>query len=616
MTRLVLQCEEELENGIKIFNMNDSAMAEDLVIRFSNFGAIIDHFYDVIGFQHLLEHCIFHKRENQFLYSNAETTSSDMLIYFIFNKDKSDLEHCLEYVEKWFFKNNDYREINLSRNLTLKEIEEYIKVLDNEYIYRDALDIPWPLPTFFLTNKQYHYLGGNRLSLQGREREIQSILQKPFTIASNDIQIFVNNSYARFILPQIKKMFGKIIPVKRINKNFTLHPESFFNHVVSINHSRINSIIFIIDRSIVSVEDLTILKIVSDTFFCSSVFIKELYFSFHFDNIDELARFLTRTTISFIDFLDSYIKKVPFKLEYSLHDIHLMPKTLLNFINTTKDPTYVQYVKTFSHNLERVYNVIRTLIETKQYVISNNGGPFYNKTTMDGIKYYTTPAQINFENVGNFNCRNTNTRKSMSYFSNKLSQCVISGVQLGNNPTNKISELSCQRLISNNFCGERPPILFYFTSLYYFFCSSFGNNFEEFLNIMKNTQQQLIISPNIILSDKIYEITTEYNFFYFCFKIKQKYKDVLEIIKSDINSTLRRFGLVYFTNTYERNIGIGNLLLSISSLVDPNDFIQIHNIILSIFRSYYVPFTFTSVRSKRALVNNFITLVKKSVTTI
>lgn len=225
---------KHIKNGIKIYLVQDHLLENDLIIKLKNYGAVIDHHFNVIGFQHLLEHCFFFQSDDYNLRSNAATSFSDMSIEVSFQDRKVYSNNpTLLMIKKWFFKNNDYTHLNFSRNLTTDEVKKYINELDNESIYRDLLVIPWALQNFFISNKEYHYFGGNRQSFLNKEDDIVSFLKNPLPVPIEDISIYLRMSSYPFY-SEIVNIFDKLKPISRPNLSFSYNKQDFFNKVVQI----------------------------------------------------------------------------------------------------------------------------------------------------------------------------------------------------------------------------------------------------------------------------------------------------------------------------------------------------------------------------------------------
>lgn len=603
---------KHIKNGIKIYLVEDHLLENDLIIKLKNYGAIIDHHFNVIGFQHLLEHCFFFQNDDYNLRSNAATTFADMSIEVSFQDRKVYANNpTLLMIKKWFFKNNDYTHLNFSRDLTIDEVRKYINELDNESIYRDLLVIPWALQNFFISNKEYHYFGGNRRSFLNKEEDIISFLKNPLPVPIEDISIYIRMSSYPFY-SEIVNIFNKLKPISRPSISFSYNKQDFFNKVVQINRSDLNELIFIIDKDLISINDLVKMTLLFNNFsFTENSYINEYYISFSYSKINDLCQMIIALEKSPILFLQPYLSNDIISdsiLYFEMFDI--IPNDVISYLSTSQFITRFDFYDKENKIINHFLNLLNLAILNKEYIINTKIDNFYKYQTSINEPYNIFDINFNFNNfynsplISNNNIWKINSETKCNRSSN------INKVDL----SKQSIEYDNFRYIGKQPKDNKPSIYFYFEALILYFSTP---NFSSLKNIVTGFQKQsyqsiLKIQPknNIILSNKEHIIKTEYDFLLACFQIPNKYIDILNDYKTNLTHRLKKLGLLYHLESVLVKFNKKSLIFFYTSC-HKEGMNTISNHIKSSLVSNNIPFAFNIIKSERSFFNDLSSVQKE-----
>lgn len=601
---------KELENGIKIFIVQDHLMENDLIIKFKNYGAVIDHHFNIMGFQHLLEHCFFFQNDNYNLFTNASTSFSDMNIEISFQDRRVYPSNpTLLVIKNWFFKNNDLTKLDFSRKLTLDEIRLYINELDNEFVYRDLLSIHWGLQTFCLSNKDCHYFGGNQYSFYNKEYEIIEFLQKPFPVPNEDINIYLRASSYPFY-KEIVNIFGHIKKIKKPELSFNYNREKFFNKVVQINRDSLNELIFIMDRDILSIHDLVKLTLLFNNFsFSENSYINEYYLSFTYHTINDLCQIIIALEKTPELFLKQYLTNDPISdniLYYEMFEI--IPSDVLTYISNNIDLSKVDYYERERKLIKKFIGLLKQAVLNKEYIINTKIDNFYKYQTKYDEPYNIFDINFNFKNFFNSSSLDKQSVHHDKRFKCNQRQQIIS-VDL----KNKNIQNNMFMYLNKDIKPFKPSIYFYFeTLIVYFSMPNFLNlkhvvddfHKHKFYNILK-------IQPltNVVLSNKMYVINTEYDFLFLCFQVSNKFIPLLRESKTNLTHRLKKLGLLYHLDSVHVQYDKKSLIFYYTSC-RKEGMEKIINYIKASFVSNNIPYKFNIVKSETSFFNDLSSLQK------
>lgn len=600
-----------LDNGIKIFIVQDHLLENDLIIKFKNYGAVIDHYFNIIGFQHLLEHCFFFQTDNYNLSTNASTSFSDMNIEISFQNPKVYPNNpTLLVIKKWFFKNNDFTRLDFSRDLTRDEVILYINELDNEFIYRDLLSIHWGLQNFCLSNKDYHYFGGNRSSFYNKENEIIAFLKKPFPVPTEDINIYLRISSYQFY-NEIAKIFSKIKKVHRPKITFDYNKTNFFNKVVQINRSDFNELVFILDKNLFTSYDLVKMSLLFNNFsFSENSYINEYYISFNYTSINDLCQVILALEKSPDLFLRYYLTNDPISdniLYYEMFE--LIPRDVLHYFlqdNITKYEFYEREKK----NIDKFISLLKQAVLDKEYIINTKIDNFYKYQTVINEPYNIFDINFNFKNFYNVPLISDNNlwriaSKNKCNRNKEIIKIDLNKGEINNNLFQFINKPPRSIL--------KPSIYFYFESLILYFSMPTFSNLKNVIDWFHKHQHFNILkiqpTNNIVLSDKIYTIQTEYDFIFTCFQISNKHMSIINDSKTNLIHKLKKLGLLYHLETVQIKFIKKSLIFYYTSCRKEGLDIII-NYIKASFVSNNIPYSFNIVKSESSFFNNLSSLQK------
>lgn len=585
---------DKLSNGISILCIDDSFLEHDIVVKINNYGSFLDTEVGIIGFQHLLEHCISHKHEDNNIISNATTGFNYMTIDI---NVKHGFEESIRYLKEWFFKNGNMDRIDFSRSLSLEDIKRYVNLLENEYLFRESLDLHWSQELFFISDQEYYYYGGNEKTFSGKEKDIQKALASPFPIDTSDIVILVKNSAYSFIKP-LQDMFKNVKPVcvKRLKKGYKM--SKIYNHLIENDRSEIKAAIFAIPKNEMPMEDLLI----------SYSLIPEIYISIN-DHIDEY----------YIELMDNDMSNLLNKL----YILEFMPQMFFSSFVENRDTVGVpdidkviieritdkiwklindgstkkKYVEVFGKQIYSFISVLSRYVSEKKFVISSNINIYYQKITKDGNEYNLTPILYSRKGIENVNIGNDWRRYPMN-----ISGCSISGV-------GKLLP------VENYFNTNATRIIFYdyHRSILDFILGGSNRNFGD---ILMSRRKGKMIKPEknikgLKLSNKVINIVSEYNFIFICIKTGNTKKNDLPLFGENMLFNLRTYGLVYtWLSKYIEEDTSG--LITFCTIGKYENFKEICNRVLTNLSSYSYQITYNIIISRAGLQNDFRELVLSS----
>lgn len=601
-----------LENGIKFYIVQDHLIENDLIIKLKNYGALIDHHFNIIGFQHLLEHCFFFQTDNYNIGSNASTSFSDMNLELGFvDKKVYKNNPSLLMLRKWFFKNNDYTRLDFSRNLTIEEVKKYINELDNEFIYRDLLTIPWALQTFFISNKDYHYFGGNRRSFLNKEKAIVDFLKKPLPIPLEDISIYLRMSAYPFY-SEIANIFKHIKHVSRPKISFSYNKEEYFNKVVQINRIDRSELIFIIDKNLITIDDLLKVSLLFPNFsFVENVYVKEYYISFYYNNINDLCQIVMALEKSPTLFLQPYLNQeeiYDFVLYLEMFDI--ISDNILSYVSKPKLISCIDYYNKENKTITYFLNLLNSAIINREYIINTKIDNFYKYQTVINEPYNIFDINFNFNNLYNIPL----IPQYNLWKVNSDNKCKREFPHMLIDLTNKEEKLDKFKFIGRKFKIRKPSIFFYFESLILYFSTS---NFSDLGSVIKMMQKQIhgdvfkIQSDNhVMLTNKEQLIKTEYDFLFICIQIPNRHIENVYVYVTNLTHRLKKLGLLYYLECSTVKFDKKTLIFFFTSC-HKESMDTISNYIKATFVSNNINFTFNIVKSEHSFITDISTIKKE-----
>lgn len=585
---------EKLNNDISILCVDDNLIEHDIVIKIHNYGSFLDTHFGIIGFQHLLEHCISHKNEDNNIISNATTGFNYMTVDI---NVRHGYEESLQYLKKWFFKNDRMDRIDFSRDLSKEDLEKYIKLLENEYLFRETLDLHWSQELFFLSEQEYYYYGGNEKTFYGKEKKIIKALSSPYPIDTSDITILIKNSAYSFIKP-IREMFKDVKPVsvKRMKKSYNM--SKIYNHIIENDRSGTKAIIFTIAKDDIPLEDLLISYSLLDDV---SVSINDNLDEYYIEILDlDMANLLKKLyMLEFIpqEYYNSFIEREDeiFKPYIDNTLIERITDKMWELID--RGSPKKRYIDVFGKQIYNFISVLSRYVSEKKFVISSNINIYYQKITKDGVEYNINPILYSRKGIENINIYSNNKRLPVS-----SNECSISGV-------GKL--LPVEKLFNNN--TQRVVFFDYYRSILRFILGNNTYNFNELL-ISRLKKREIIPYNNIKglkLSNRVINIVSEYNFIFVCIKTNNVKKNDLGLFGDNMLFNLRTFGLVYtwISNYMEDD---NNGLITFCTVGKYSYFKEICNRILSNINSYSYQITYNIIISQEGFQNNFKDLVLHS----
>lgn len=602
----------KLNNNITIILLSDELLDNDLIIKFRNYGSIVDSITGINGFQHLLEHCFFFKTDNYNFLTNASTTFSDMCLELNINsKNVVANNESINILKKWLFKDDDYTRLNFSRNLTDDEIMKYINELDNEFFFRQHMNIPWDLQNFFVTNKKNHYFGGNRETFFGRESEIKKWLNDPYPIKNEDIFIFLRKS-CRHFLGTLKNIFSSVQEQKNIKMPLlTYNRENWLNKVVKINNMETCDLIFILSKKIITKNELILLSMLFDNFtFTDISYMSDYYCSFMFSDINKIINFLKIGNEPNIFYTNTFFGRDYLSKNLLYADkFDIVSTEYFRNMNTftTKNVFFELHKKAFIN----ISDIFAKAIINKEYVINNKMDNFIKYNTFANEPYDIDDIKFNYNIFFNqivedyfdnpiFN----NNKKNYKCFNNDYIEMDLTQL------TNSINSLNIYK------SDKKPNINFYFNALILFYSTSNNSCFEDIIKALStgnNLNNKIDVTNNIVFKNKIYEIKTDYDFFFSAFIIpKNKDREIREM-KINLNHKLKREGLLYHLDSYCVKYN-NKIILYYFSSCRQEDMDKIFNNLQSSLLTNGIPSVYNFIKSYKSNVNNFSKLKKKILT--
>lgn len=597
-----------LDNGVTIIILKDEYLENDFIIKFRNYGSIIDSVVGISGFQHLLEHSFFFNNDNYNFATNASTTFSDMCLELnIHSKNIIENNESINILKSWLFKNNDYTKLNFSRDLTINEISKYIDELDNEFFFRQNMNIPWDLQNFFLTNQKNHYFGGNRQTFFGREEEIKKWLSNPYPIENKDIFIFLKQSVRHFLNP-IKNIFSQLstnnnteTPMLSYNK------KNWFNKVIKINDANTCDLIFLLSKKIVNKKELVYLSMLFNNFtFTDISYMSDYYCSFTFSDINEIVNFLKISTNPSVFYLNTFSRR-------DLLSINLLYGEKFDIIDSLDFKIMNSGIskETFFEKNKNIFLNLSTLFskasQNKEYIISNKMDNFIKYNTFANEPYDIDIIKFNYDIFFNQNVTNFFDNPIFQKNSHKCFNNLYKVIDFSDS-TKNMNELTVE--INNS---KKTHINFYFNALITFYSTSNNQCFEDVVKLLKSERKINNIIDcvnNSKFSNTIYEIKTDYNFFFGAFVIPKNKENEIRGMKINLTHKLKREGLLYHLDSYCVKYENKNILYYFSGC-RPEDVKKIFNTIQTSFITNGMPAVYNFVISQKSMFNDFSKLKKK-----
>lgn len=596
-----------LDNGVKIYFLPDNCLNYDYTIKFNNYGSNLDKYNDIYGFQHLLEHSIFYNYRNLNMTSNASTCPTYMTIEFDIPTNKDFNLKTLLY--NWIFKNDDNTEINISRNIPREDIIKYIKELNSEYEYRNLLYLSWEIQTFLLTNGNIHYFGGNNITFSDKIDKIKKKLLSPVKIPPKDISIFIKNSKNN-LYKQTRSIFSDI---KEFKNNISIQYEGkqFYNKAIQINQGKTNSLVFLhFKKDFFDLEILYIISILYPFFDILHDDITNAYYVyFWFNKINDLYTFYT--ILKNKDYQDLYLDTINSSISNNIYFLNLdtIP-TSINIINET-------YASFFNKNRSRIINyfkLLSTLLEKKYFYLNLTKQYMFNATTnITKEKYYITTANF-FEDY------------FYSYYTNKFN--IYDYIKKNKNVNQFYCKGLCNKSLCdkglyitkdrhNNICFSKNPnklnFIVYMQSLMYHFVNFYTETLDECIRNILNDEYKYLYkndsSHEIILSNKIFNINTEYDFFFSVFKLHNDDNKNTFTTIINLQDFLKHKGICYYIDYNVFNFKNSNICF-ITTTIDNNLFNKLYNNIIHFLKSNNYKINYDIVLSYKSLIKDLSSLNK------
>lgn len=612
-----------LSNNILIYILNDkyfqNYIKDDLIIKFNNYGAMLDIKNNIYGMQHLLEHAIFEKYRNLNVYTNASTSVNDMTIELNFSKEyKITEDPCIKFIKKCLFKNNDYTKINLSRELNEKEIRQYVNELNAEYMYRSNLPIPWNLQTLIYSNSDVSYFGGNNNTFKNKIKNIQKYLKNPTHINPKDIVIILKKSKIIY-LEIIEKIFEQIKKIDSPKLELNIKPENYYNKIIKINEAETNQISFLIYKKDLNYkyDILYIIEILYPFFSFEISTLNEIFLTFLFSDLFSLFNFFN--ILKFFLFeklsLKSFNFLLLFELNYFMLNNYFPDKIINKFFNERKNITYAEYYNENETDIKIFFKFLSNLIKEKKFFLNTTKDFVYNKEcniSLEKILLIDTNIINNFflnKNLENFNIIKYIKDKFYSSTFKNIKHCnnlkCFNKILMINENDNWIKnsndfrtfsfDVKNGKLIKCNTFIENYKIsyLVYINSLILFFSNPIFDKFQNCLEyVSKNKDLGNFIDSyfkdiNLKFSKKNFLIHTGYDFIFCVVKINKKNINKILNLNANIEENLKRLGLAYYLEMVVYNLK-NFCLLFFFTQSDKENSIQIYNVIKNILNLNYI----------------------------
>lgn len=565
---------EIFPNKIVFFIIDDNLLSFDLIIKFKNYGSALDKHYGVSGFQHLLEHAIFYQDKNLNIPYNASTTPNYMSLELglTSNQFKPNNDPSILILKKWLFQNNDFTRVNLSRNISLEDINNYIKELDNEYLFRSYLDVPWDLQTFLLTNGGMHYFGGNKYTFEEKQQQIFKLLTNPYPISPENIVIFLKKSKQNYF-STLRNIFINLKPIKTPKISLSYEPDNYYNKIIQINNGNTNQLIFTIQKQLIkNIDILFIIKFLYPFFsFEINDYISQYYISFSFIKFHDLYKFMFLLENSFTELFKLKMNDYPyFSIDEMILDLY--PNSILNLFNDKKlnSRTNGFFINQYIDDIKGVFHLFYTKLLNKEFIINSTKQYLYNNITDTKEKYFITPINFNDDyfydffyynydinnivyQIKNHNQYNIKLKKNININIKKNKILCFPNHNIINMNKNIVTNYSLHYLINDlKFFDKkkvmRPHLDLYFESLIAYFISPTNSLETSIIEVLQNKIKINNIDKNINikLNNNTYDIKTEFDFLFVA--VKAKIPDIKKIthISINIQEQIKRKGLSYY----------------------------------------------------------------------
>lgn len=393
-----------LENGVTIIVLESHLLEDDFVLKINKYGASIDKYTDIYGGQHLLEHAIFNQYRNLNVESNALTNENIMALTLNFTKNlppkKEDPVFLL--LKNWLFKNNNLKKIDLSRNLSVTDVDNYINELEGEYHYRTQLYAPWNLQTFLSTGGRVHYYGGNVSCLINKKKEIRQYISNPIPIPPDDLVIYIKDTKLRH-LPTIKSLFSHILPIeKRPNLNLKFEEQEFYNKSIQINAGDTNGLVFLLPKS--SYNNILLLQYIKllYPFFDFNITMLDKYFlMFRFVCLKELHNFYH--IIKHAQYEHLNLTKYYFPMQFCVDylNIDLYDDEILDYILNDEGISYHDVYLKKEKEILNFFKMLTNKINQKEFILNLTQDHMNNRMTDFDEPYLLTEVSFNNDYFSN-----------------------------------------------------------------------------------------------------------------------------------------------------------------------------------------------------------------------
>lgn len=569
-----------LDNGVKIYIVPDNYIDYDYIIKFNNYGSNLDKHINIYGFQHLLEHCIFYNYKNLNIFSNASTCPTYMSIEFNIPHKNFDFVSLLKH---WIFDNNNLKEISLVRNIDLKEINYYINELNSEYEFRNLLNIPWELQTFLLTNGQVHYFGGNNYTLLKKSKEIQKKLAKPVKIPPEDITIYIKKSKSN-LYNKTRNLFSNLIPFKN-NISITYDEKNFYGHTIQINTGNTNSLVFLIYKK--KYPDVELLYYLKNLYpflnFYHDDITNAYYIYFSFPQLNDLYSLYILLKHGQYDFLnlDKFNKYINTCID--VLNIDKIPENIIKYIS---NETYSSLYNKNKESIISFFKYLTELIEAKKYILNLTKQYMYNNITdYTKEKYYITRTNFLEDFFYSYYSKEFNVLNYLYYLKSSKKPYITNNKFFCRPTCAKINLLKNKDIKFHNTVlylenSTKLDFTIYIKALINYFIDFTSNNLQDSINkILNNKILKNYSNHEIMLTNKIFKINTEYDFFFSVFKMQKNESKNVDYTLTNLEEFLKRNGICYYIESCLVKFNQFNILF-IYTTINQNKFKNIINTIL------------------------------------
>lgn len=552
---------KELPNKIRFFLLEDSLINSDLIIKFKNYGAALDKYYNIYGFQHLLEHTIF-ANKNLNIPFNGYTTFSDMFVTLDLNDKYYSNDSSINLLKKWLFKNNIFNKIDLSVNFPINNIKKYMSEINNEYIYRQTLNIPWPLNMFLLSNGESHSFCGTDTTFYNKENDIQKILSNPISILPDDVIIFLRKSKS-FYYPYLKEIFSQIKRIKRENIVLPIETTPYDNKIININYNSSNQLTFVINKDLVESSEILLLIKSFFPFFSyeDNIYLNNYFVYFSFTDFDSLYQFMEIIKNDLLKLFDNNELIYTFLDEFTIDNYS---DNTIDLINSRQNMKYSfkNYFTKHKYEVLNFMNIIKNLISENKFIINSKKDALHNKITEMDERYQEYPIILNDDYIFNISIKNGEIN-NLTFFNKeniqnnyvryndnrdklKLERNIKN--ELFCNP-NKMSKKIIKYNEPGNISTKCTPKIYYLALLNHFL-SNYTKLEQSIQDILyyKTFHTKFNKNLKIKLSNQIKEINTEFDFVFCAIKLKKSNVEIIFNERYSIQELIKREGYAYYLN--------------------------------------------------------------------